>query len=372
MADGLLSYGGEYINHNGYFVGYITGSNITATWEPDIIIHRVNVNGPNTNYLGVSYPDNVAGSVTAAYSNAVSGYKMFLKTDSRLDVGTKTGSISSITGTDPKFPTDYSGTITTFSYPDNRAGNEYYMGIKINANKPVDITTHYVSGDITPSEVIRYNVPNASSIAWAMNKSDYSAVRNVYAPNATNAEGWLAVSGEDFIGGSVRELENIYIPKATASGRDAKGAMSYSGLKTIKNVNMPAEQFGDDDLTTPYKISASVDGLTAKNVKLYTSGTCQNISATSGYVYQQPPNIAENVSNIKIPNGSVTVVQSTDVGNITAKSITIVSADTVHDVSGFKDNNYPQFITQLVDNRYVYNVTGALIIGCEEVHDSKI
>lgn len=159
--------------------------------------------------------------------------------------------------------------------PYTSALGEYYVGLKSdNIAGPIDFTNHGASG---ASEVVQMIVPNMSSMLWSFNASNFSAFRNIYAPNTVNISACDYTYDDEYTGG-VRpvEFENVYIPNAVYGPFTSWNPIdnTISGLKSIKNVNMGHMVFNGNNIGSAYHI----DGLTASGCVNYsTSGIAKNI-----------------------------------------------------------------------------------------------
>lgn len=120
----------------------------------------------------------------------------------------------------------------TFSYPTSGTSGmhtDHYFGVDATLTRNADLTNH---GHAGKSEIIRYYMPDATSLAFTFNASNYSAIRNVYAPNVTNISGWFNGVDENYgtSSSNIKELENI-----TLLSIDDEAVVNDSATRTFGN-----------------------------------------------------------------------------------------------------------------------------------------
>jgi hypothetical protein len=177
-------------------------------------------------------------------------------------------------------------------FPYNTAPSaDYYVGLNTTATSAIDFTNH---GDEGMCEIVQMYVPDMTSLLWSLNTCNFSAVRNLYGPNVTNASAVFQTYDAEFTGrDTIKVLENIYLPKAAYM-------TSLGNLSAVKNVTagMSARMYGDYEVDTfsgKTLVTVGNGSGTIKNVKANVSA----ISAIANGVTGNPLLfIDSNVNNI--------------------------------------------------------------------------
>lgn len=179
-----------------------------------------------------------------------------------------------------------------FPYNTNPSA-DYYVGLNTTATSAIDFTNH---GDEGMCEIVQMYVPDMTSLLWSLNTCNFSAVRNLYGPNVTNASAAFQTYDEEFTGrDTIKVLENIYLPRATY-------VSNLGNLSAIKNVTagMSARMYGDYE----------VDTFSGKTLSTYGngSGTIKNVKA----------NVTANSAFANGVTGTALSFVDSDVHNINA------------------------------------------------------
>jgi hypothetical protein len=365
-----LQYNDGFVLHNGLPVKWIANSADLYN-DYDLIIEQTN---PNYAYEGFTIPITYTtsgnawfnqGSVArAAISGASAGWGLstaMIDGDVKIksynkpaQVVHKTGTPTTVTSTSPKIPTEYSGTKTrAYSdvygvvYPKNQ--NHFFIGVKFANNYGVpsmpDLTNHGNAGGTSVIHKIR--APRAGSFLGMINASNYTAVKNVYAPNLSNTAMGLNHLDEEYGTPSVktRLFENWYIPAATfltqnaaqtntawsanvfVSDTSAKGITAaeviMNNLKQFEDINANfITGVGDAGYTTAKDVSAAYDlSLNGfKNIDNITAGRNLTLNA-----------ISSDVNNITVI-GSANFNQVKSVSGLSAASAKLEYIPEVNDV----------------------------------------
>ena len=190
-------------------------------------------------------------------------------------------------------------TAVVFPYVQNPSA-DYYVGLNTTAKSAIDFTNHGIAGK---SEVVQMYVPDMTSLLWSLNTCNFSAVRNLYGPNVSNASAIFQTYDNEFTGSdTIKVIENIYLPKANYITKlgNISAAKNVTANMTITAKDIfVIENFSGNSITNPS----------------YTSGTLKNVhAALSGDLLSQA---AYNVSADGVTGASVKFVNS-NVNDISA------------------------------------------------------
>ena len=243
-----LQYGDGFVLHNGLPVKWLLHQ---PEWvDYPIIIHFGD--DWSGSYKGVTIPNRgTTYDKLPAWSNRIkktsSGIFLDLASGNGGYCGTGTISVqptwSATTAANASYPVEaYEWQITsgqgfrTFSYPTSGTPSmhtDHYFGVDASLSRNADLTNH---GHAGKSEIIRYYMPNATSLAFTFNASNYSAIRNVYAPSVTNISGWFNGVDENYgtSDSNIKELENI-----TLLSIDDDAIVNDSATRTFGNPRNP-------------------------------------------------------------------------------------------------------------------------------------
>lgn len=336
MADGYLAYPDSLIQHNGLPVTFLTGSNIGAYGDWDLIIERYNCANnasptaafPNGgSYSGVSF-NSAMSAVKTMVGNSVINHKFIVGTAKEM-------SSTLIYGTDQQIrtsgiPTESAGRYLAYYY-DNAAeatakNKSYVYGLKWSAGVPTkpDITNH---GDKNGYSIIhKFNAPTATSLAYALNASNWSEIHNVYVPKASGQMfGALNLPDDHYSYECLRVLDNVYAPNEYVD-------ITTGPIETVNDV-------------TATRVSVRGEGVNVNNVsaKTYLFLTGCNLSVDTlktSYFSADTCNInaANTISATKLSFVDVTsdsqfsatsaYLVNTNL-NITANSFTAIDCDNV-------------------------------------------
>lgn len=366
----FLDYNDGFVLHNGLPVKWIANSADLYN-DYDLIIEQSN---PNYAYEGFTIPIsyttsgnawfNQSTSARAAISGASAGWGLstaMIDGDVKIksynkpaQVVHKTGTPTTVTSTSPKIPTEYSGTKTrAYSdvygviYPKNQ--NHFFIGVKFANNYGVpsmpDLTNHGNAGGT--SVIHKIYAPHAGSFLGMINASNYTAVKNVYAPNLVITAMGLNHLDEEYGVPAVktRLFENWYIPNATfltqnaAQTNTAWSANLFASDTSAKGIT--ANEVRMNDLKQFEDISA----FAILAIGDYNTTVAKNVSATwdlnlTGFKSVENIYAPANISlvNIASPVSGISVSNSADITNVpavdgfTAKSAACVNINELSNV----------------------------------------
>lgn len=342
MADenAYLQYEDGLVLHNGLPVKWVTAASAYESWKDfDIIIERYDCDIPNYNYnyVGFSVPlrggrnnqvysfspyywnndaDVTYRNASARWGTAIREHngdiQMKTSPGKACDIICKTGTWAQITGTDPKIPSEeLSNSAIGYLYPTS-AGNHYFFGVKFGNNYGTpnvpDLTNHGKPTSAGGWAIIhKLYAPNCSSFDYSMNASNYSAIKNVYAPLASAKDEYSAGVYVDTVGsprrgnsddqyayqnGTPRLFENWFVPKLPYY---ANAEVHYQGTSSI---NITAAKYLDQysfvkniSAGSTMKLTAcTADGfLTAPDMSisemtLSATAACTNFTGTSSTI----------------------------------------------------------------------------------------
>lgn len=256
------------IHHNGLPVKFITGSDIHAYGDWDLIIERRNCSA-NYSYLGFTVNSASPATKTMLATDVIN--HSLLVGDPTKTVSSKrvNGTFESLTATQ-RLAVERSGTFQAYYY--NEAypvmGLKWPNGVPTNgsANAP-DLTNH---GNRAGYSIIHKFYTTGTSLYKTLNASNYAELHNIYAPNVTDTTDFISMFDDYYLNLSGLKLaDNIYMPKATLT----------LPAKTVENVTAR-------DLFCAYPGQGSyVTNCSAQHAMyLNTSGTFDNVSAEKFHI----------------------------------------------------------------------------------------
>lgn len=371
MADenAYLQYEDGLVLHNGLPVKWLT---YKPEWVDFPIILHFDSNFVSP-YSGVTCPARgLSNNSLPGWSNRIKKTATGMSLDLNPQGGgrTSTGHITCLTGYDaydawlntqaanPDYPFEahdfqyYSAQgLTTFKYPAaNTSGihRDHYFGIDSqNALHPFDLSNHGSSGT---SEVTRYYMPAATSIAFAFNASNFTAIRNLYAPNCTRISGWVGDWDEFWTGSSqVCELENItlgnFMNVVNNDSANRNIGLPTNPLSSVKNVVFRGTASGTKT-NMAMKDNGIISGFSADIAVTMNGGTVYSAFARSITI---PNCSADECGAITINNGRVKNTQ----GQVNGSNVTF-ETDSVHSVAVAN----PVFLQPNATIRGVASITG--------------
>lgn len=371
MADenAYLQYEDGLVLHNGLPVKWLT---YKPEWVDFPIILHFDSNFVSP-YSGVTCPARgLSNNSLPGWSNRIKKTATGMSLDLNPQGGgrTSTGHITCLTGYDaydawlntqaanPDYPFEahdfqyYSAQgLTTFKYPAaNTSGmhRDHYFGIDSqNALHPFDLSNHGSSGT---SEVTRYYMPAATSIAFAFNASNFTAIRNLYAPNCTRISGWVGDWDEFWTGSSqVCELENItlgnFMDVVNNDSANRNIGLPTNPLSSVKNVVFRGEASGTKT-NMAMKDDGIISGFSADIAVTMNGGTVYSAFARTITI---PNCSADECGAITINNGRVKNTQ----GLVGGSNVTF-ETDSIHSVAVTN----PIFTQPNTNVRYGAQVTG--------------
>lgn len=304
-----LQYNDGFVLHNGLPVKWLTEMGDTY----DIIIH-FSQDWDSWNYTGFAAQyDNVHNDFEYAHSYKLlpnqgeRGYfgkkaQLSRKRTSAAPTHLKYGANSAaMKAADPYSPAEtfWFGSANNkpcsavvFPYNTNPSA-DYYVGLNTTATSAIDFTNH---GDEGMCEIVQMYVPNMTSLLWSLNTCNFSAVRNLYGPNVTNASAIFQTFDNEFTGrDTIKVLENIYLPKASYID-------SLENLSAIKNVTA--------------RLSATMNG--DYEVENFSGNTLRTIGNGSGTIKNVKANVSAYSAFANGVTGNPLLFIDSDVHNISA------------------------------------------------------
>lgn len=309
MADVYLAYPDSLIQHNGLPVTFLTGSNIGAYGDWDLIIERYRCNNtakalepyPNGgSYSGVtfntSYPPIKTMGATRIANHSILIGNSANAMQSKIVSGYQAG-INTVYGLPCEADGQYIGYYFNAFFEDHN-DIPYFYGIKWANGIPAspDLTNH---GDKKGYSIIhKFNCPTATSLALAFNASNFTEIHNVYAPKLTDTTfGELDCDDGYYSNHCLKVLDNIYIPNCSIKN-------SGSNIETVDGLTANAIYLsGNNSTITNFSaalsiwltgFNASVDTLSARDLKLWNGSIRSDnpITAATAYLSNEDANDA--------------------------------------------------------------------------------
>lgn len=316
------------IHHNGLPVKFITGSNIHAYGDWDLIIERNNCSA-NYSYLGFSVNSASPATKTMLATDVINHSLLVGYPTKTVSSKLVSGTHASLTATQ-RIATERSGTFLAYYYDEAYPvmGLKWANGVPANgsANAP-DITNH---GNKDGYSIIHKLYTTGTSLYKSLNASNYTEIHNVYAPNVTDATDFITMRDDYYFNLSGLQLaDNIYMPKASLT----------LPAKTVKNVTAR-------DLICSYPGQDSyVTNCSASTMTINTSGTFDNVSAGNFNIYRCSGDKIEcgnltlrnsafiNVADVASNNANVAITSGASAGIINASALTGTLSVTASDAT---------------------------------------
>lgn len=331
------------IHHNGLPVGFITGSNIHAYGDWDLIIERHNCVSPSS-YLGFTV-NSASSAVKTMYANAVINHQLLVGDSSKTVSGKLVSGArhADLTATQ-RVATEREGKYLAYYYDDDYPvmGLKWANGIPTgsgyaaSANAP-DITNHANKDGYS---IIHKFYTTGESLYRVLNASNYTELHNLYAPNVKEADGFIGWGDAFYENHCLKILDNIYLPKAALNTYSAEiEKASNITAASIIIENKDAVLFDSSASTIRMNYGRIGNNVTANNYYLY-SGTAGDLNATDMISVKNSTAGDLNAANlISAENSTVGNVSASGVYlyNSTAGNVFAISA---HSYSSVYDSMY--------------------------------
>lgn len=308
------------IHHNGLPVKFITGSDIHAYGDWDLIIERRNCSA-NYSYLGFTVNSASPATKTMLATDVIN--HSLLVGDPAKTVSSKrvNGTYESLTATQ-RLAVERSGTFQAYYY------NEAYpvMGLKWpngvpadgSANAP-DLTNH---GNTDGYSIIHKFYTTGTSLYKTFDASNYAEFHNIYAPNVASLDEWFSIGDDFYSRSNVAIMSNLYFPKADFPVSSISGDVIID--LTAKNVSAINSGFA----------STYVSGISSNYVKLSGCRVDSSITAKSislqnciaDKLNSKWVNVTGSIVNEISASDSVTLNDSTLLFTLTAPSADLLTS----------------------------------------------
>jgi len=325
------------IHHNGLPVKYITGSNIHAYGDWDLIIERHNCVSPSS-YLGFTV-NSASSAVKTMYADAVINHQ-FLVGDSSKTVSGKLvygARHADLTATQ-RVATEREGKYLAYYYDDDYPvmGLKWANGIPTgsgyaaSANAP-DITNHANKDGYS---IIHKFYTTGESLYKVLNASNITELHNLYAPNVNEAVWFIGCCDDFYENRCLKILDNIYLPKAALNTYSAKiEKASNITASSIIIENKDAVLFDSSASTIRMNYGRIGNNVTANNYYMYY-GTAGDLNATNMISVKNSTAGDLNAANL------ISAENST-VGNVSASGVHLYNstAGNVFAISAYSHNS---------------------------------
>lgn len=320
------------IHHNGLPVKFITGSDIHAYGDWDLIIERRNCSA-NYSYLGFSVNSASPATKTMLATDVIN--HSLLVGDPTKTVSSKlvSGTHASLTATQ-RIATEGPGTFLAYYYDEAYPvmGLKWPNGVPADGSaKAPDLTNH---GNTDGYSIIHKFYTTGTSLYKTFNASNYIGLYNFYAPNVSSLDQWFS-EGDDFYSTRhVPKMSNLYFPKADFAVSSISGdVMTDITAKNFSAVNSGFASTYVSGIYSNNKVSLSgciVDNsITAKSILSLNKCSADDLNS----------NVSVSLSNSTVndlrTSNSVSISDST-VKTLTSPNVSIFSVsglDEINDVS---------------------------------------